>query len=191
MKKLNCEYCGREFETESRRKKYCTMACRIKANNEKKTKTEEKKCKHCGRSFVPDKYHREYCGALCLERAASERRKAKCVPTGEKKRNWTYSPKRCKICGEMYTPHSGASHFCSPECAAENNRRTRRKPKAASQGNLPEFEKETEMSETLRRFKKMSLREISAECARLHISYGQAQIMAYNGTLPESFGKEN
>ena len=41
-----------------------------------------------------------------------------------------------------------------------------------------------------RRWEKMSWKELSAECARLHLSYGQAQQLYYSGTLPEDFGKD-
>ena len=41
-----------------------------------------------------------------------------------------------------------------------------------------------------RRWEEMSWKELSAECARLHLSYGQAQVMAMNGTLPDGFGKK-
>lgn len=40
------------------------------------------------------------------------------------------------------------------------------------------------------RWKLMSLEQISAECSRLHISYGKAQTMMMQGTLPEDFGKD-
>ena len=38
------------------------------------------------------------------------------------------------------------------------------------------------------RWKQMSWKELTAECARFHLSYGQSQVMAYNGTLPENWG---
>ncbi|MBQ3021928.1 MAG: hypothetical protein IJD91_01195 [Clostridia bacterium] len=38
------------------------------------------------------------------------------------------------------------------------------------------------------RWKRMSWKEITVECARLHLTYGQAQQMYYNNTLPEDFG---
>ena len=38
------------------------------------------------------------------------------------------------------------------------------------------------------RWREMSNEELSAECARMHKTYGQVQSMYYNGTLPEDFG---
>jgi hypothetical protein len=35
----------------------------------------------------------------------------------------------------------------------------------------------------------MNLAERSKECARYHLTYGQAQTMAYGGKLPEDFGE--
>lgn len=40
------------------------------------------------------------------------------------------------------------------------------------------------------RWKLMSLEQVSAECKRLKISYGKAQTMQMQGTLPEDFGKD-
>jgi hypothetical protein len=40
------------------------------------------------------------------------------------------------------------------------------------------------------RWKAMTLSEVEAECLRLHLSYGQVQVMAQNNTLPKDFGKE-
>lgn len=185
MKKLKCAYCGQEFETESRRQKYCNRQCQIKASNEKK-KPKKKKCPNCGREFQPDRHHREYCSVLCLKKADLERRKARYEAVEEKKRSWTYSPQKCEICGKTYTPHSGNSRFCSPECAAEKVRRGKVKPKEERGAAPPE---RNDIPEASKRFKQMSFRDISAECARLHITYGQASVMAQNGTLPESFGK--
>ena len=38
------------------------------------------------------------------------------------------------------------------------------------------------------RWANMPWEELTEELARYHLSYGQAQIMAYNDTLPEDFG---
>ena len=46
--KLDCEYCGKEFETyEIRPGKYCSQKCGYKA----KTTRVEKECEHCGKLF--------------------------------------------------------------------------------------------------------------------------------------------
>ncbi len=50
--------------------------------------------------------------------------------------------------------------------------------------------KTEDKSPAQRRWERMTWKEISAECARLHISYGQAQQLYYSGTLPPDFGKK-
>lgn len=191
MKKI-CKYCGKEF-SKNGRQLYCCPGCKIKANNDKKKKTEMKTCAFCGKDFMPTRQRRNYCSMLCCTKAEAERKKAKYIPVEQRKSHKVYPPKPCAECGEMFIPGSGSARYCSPEChAAVKSRRTKKgaiDTILRQNGRMISAPTGDIESPATRRFYKMSLREVSAECARLHISYGQASLMAQNGTLPEEFGK--
>jgi len=55
-----CEFCGKEFETDNPRRKYCITLC--------DTKRQPKQCVVCGKTFIPDKIYQpyqKYCGQKC------------------------------------------------------------------------------------------------------------------------------
>ena len=176
-----CAYCGKEFQTESRVKKYCSKDCQVKKNNRKR-KPHDKKCLYCGQIFTPDRQRALYCSTACRITADRERKKARQI-TDESKRHWKYPPKCCTVCGKEFTPNSGNAQYCSMECAAIPVKSSKPTKTPAPTATAEEFDPS-------KRFYKMSLRAVSAECARLHLSYGEAQVMAKNGTLPDDFGKE-
>lgn len=114
--------------------------------------------------------------------------------------------KFCKICGRQFTARSIRQKTClNPVCVRKNKYlsekayhykfyknegldlpsepKKKRKPTrmtVAKWNALPVSE----------RWGLMTLEQISAECARLHISYGKAQTMQLQGTLPEDFGRK-
>lgn len=183
-----CKYCGKEFDA-YRRQIYCSEGCRIKANNQKKPAPGVvKTCGFCGKEFVS--HHRvKYCSTLCHTRADAERKKAKYIPVEQRKSHKVYPPKPCAECGKMFIPGSGSARYCSVECQAAVKSRRKYKEDNPSVSCADTSPAMGGSSSAARRFYRMSLREVSAECARLHISYGQASLMAQNGTLPEEFGR--
>lgn len=50
-------------------------------------------------------------------------------------------------------------------------------------------EKQWNKMSSLHRWEKMTLSEVETEGLRLHLTYGQLQVMAQNNTLPKDFGK--
>ena len=63
--------------------------------------------------------------------------------------------------------------------------RAEKKKKVNENPKIPQWNKLS----SKHRWEKMTLSEVEKECLRLHITYGQAQVMADNGTLPKDFGK--
>lgn len=79
--------------------------------------------------------------------------------------------RKCLMCPKEFIPTRANNKFCCRECYLK-----------AVRGGMAEGTPESS-------FDKMSWEDISRECMRLRISYGKAQQMYYNGTLPEDFGK--
>ena len=143
-------------------------------------------CKYCGEEFT-SLHGAKYCSVLCHAKADAERNRAKYIPVEKRKQEKVYPPKPCVECGEPFVPRSGSARYCSPECfAAARIRRTKKYEVVAP--HQPTTTQGSPESEAVRRYRKMSLREVSAECKRLHLTYGQAQTMADMGTLPCDFG---
>lgn len=112
----------------------------------------------------------------------------------------------CKRCGSAKVV--GRKFYCDlcreereEEKRVLRNRRNREKYRAKIGGKykfnknhgIEEFQRTEEkrnLTEAEKLWQSMTLREISAECARYHITYGQAQVMVKEGCLPEGFGKE-
>lgn len=94
-----------------------------------------------------------------------------------------YEPKKrkCLSCKKEFSPGKKNSKFCSRECYLKWQ-------KEGAKNMTPE-EAEWRALTPEERWKKMTWKDISGECARMHLSYGQVQQMYYNGTLPEDFGK--
>lgn len=92
--------------------------------------------------------------------------------------------KKCECgCGQKFIPNKpwqkyiNKAHACKAERARRKGNKTTRKEK-----NWDRMKAES-------RWKQMTLSEVEKECLRLHITYGQTQAMARNGTLPKDFGK--
>lgn len=62
---LICPYCGKEFVTDKNAAKYCSAACRRKANAPVSYLGERTfNCQWCGDSFVSDR-QKKYCSGEC------------------------------------------------------------------------------------------------------------------------------
>lgn len=144
-------------------------------------------CKYCTDKFEPSSSGQQYCCKNCYAAAASERHK---LWYAQKKAKENKS-RICGICGNVFIPTTGQQRYCNEDCSKEATRRRnikyvpvdRKKPQAEE----PKPQKQN-TSTASERWAKMSLKEISAECARYHLTYGRAQVMAENGTLPEDWG---
>ncbi len=181
-----CPICGKEFETTKTKVKYCSSVCACKSKSIKAVKYVKrvqhvpKTCEECGKEFIPKSKLSRFCSEDCKRIYAAKKRK----------RN--IQPKACASCGKEFTPNSNYAKYCSNECRREGTRRAWKSGKYQYDKDdgieKPKKENSAKKSPAQRRWEKMSWKELSAECARLHLSYGQAQVMAMNGTLPEDFG---
>ncbi|MBQ8808638.1 MAG: hypothetical protein IJZ81_04960 [Clostridia bacterium] len=106
----------------------------------------------------------------------------------------------CRRCG---TPITNSAHalYCTTcreivkkerisinRDAYNARRRKRYAEKKLKQGFQGKVSENVCVASASKRFAKMSLAEISLECARLLISYGKASQLAMNNMLPEDFG---
>lgn len=157
---------------------------------------EAKECPYCGKKFFPkgkQKYCTYRCGILYNQRLNRKK----------------YEKRMCNVCGEEFLPRTKLQVTCGkPDCVKNNsNKQLRGVYRSRGQKkyqyskweglSLPEKKQiRTKMTDkkwnalsASDRWKLMSWEQISAECSRLHITYGQAQTMLTQGTLPEDFGK--
>ena len=184
MHKKKCAICGKEFETTNSREKYCSKECvRISVNKRaleyaNRAKYEPRICKHCGKEFNPKTKRSVFCSRKCAKGYNSKITKK------------PIEAKKCIICSKVFMPRSSSQKYCSEECRKLVIRKTTYKYGYKKNEGVEKTKKKEadNLSPTQERWAKMSLREISAECARLHLSYGQAQVMAQKGTLPIEFG---
>lgn len=145
-------------------------------------KGEVKKCLYCGREFTAGSNNNKYCTPICGVRARS-----------------TSQILHCSICGDEFRPLSKRQITCgSEECKRENSRVKKRYEYYRSEGIAPvtRIKKKrptAEEWETLtpsQRWEHMTWNELTAELARLHLSYGQAQVMKERRELPFDFGEK-
>ncbi|MBE7032928.1 MAG: hypothetical protein E7406_01725 [Ruminococcaceae bacterium] len=185
-----CKWCGKEFFAPHKGIKYCSLLCKMKAADEQRTiiaeqKKQEKKpikCKHCGAEFVPRHKRQIFCCEQCGYEYRYEH-----TPKKKSKGIREYNSRICAICGKEFVPSNSIQKYCSKECSRKAQY-SKNKKEIVVNSERPK-KKTAKISPASQWFAKMSLREISEECARLHISYGKASLMAMNNMLPEDFGK--
>lgn len=144
----------------------------------------ELKCPMCGRSFIPKHKRQIFCCTSCAAKYHRDKRKP------------NKPPKNCVICGKEFIPWNKNQVTCgSKECSRQNELIWKKKKRGTYNPEKNEgLTKKIQPREGYTpadRWKRMSWKEISAECARLHLTYGRAQVMAQNGTLPEDWGLHN
>jgi len=68
--KITCGYCGKEFETNDRRRKYCGRSCSTSMNNKVRTKVPQTIiCRYCGAKFTAKHSEkRVFCSISCSNR---------------------------------------------------------------------------------------------------------------------------
>ena len=179
-KTATCIECGNIFETESAKKKICSESCRRKRDARKmlehykkiNNNLPERVCPICGETFKPSTINTKTCSRKCAALLVAKTR-------AEKERE-------CRECGKKFYTACGSKVYCSEKCreAAEKRRKKEQEDAKKAAAEI----KRQKQSPAQRRWERMTLREISAECARLHISYGRAQVMAAQDRLPEDFG---
>lgn len=146
--------------------------------NERKNK----KCEYCGAEFEPRRGKR-FCTPNCANRARHG------IPVKQ--------TKNCVVCGVEFMPRNVNQKTCaSPECTRKhaNLREYRyRKPENEKKVNQRKKKKYTAKEwvnlTPSQRWELMTWKELSAELARLHLSYGQAQVLKDRRELPFDFGE--
>ncbi len=182
-----CEICGAEFYAEHGLQKYCSAICREKAIEKSHVESYERRkaritpitCINCGKEFIPGHRSQKYCSYEC-----GYEYRYKLAPKKEPK---GYSLRMCPICSKEFKPNCSSQKYCSKECNTEA-RHQRYKKSVVVAAQTPKVEKMKPASDASERWARMNWTELTTECARFHITYGQAQQMFYNGTLPEDFG---
>lgn len=177
MKTKKCETCGKSFVPEHGGKKYCSSVCRNKARR-KEIKLSPFICKNCGKSFERKATGQRYCSEECK---AEFREKNKVQRKGR-------APQLCVFCGKEFVPNANGQKYCTKECR-EKAAALRTKKYNDETEVKKEISPQPKLNKSQQRLKKMSWKEIDAECLRLHISYGQVQVMALRDELPEDFGR--
>lgn len=117
-----CPVCGRNFETTSGARIYCSNACRFAGTTEPDGKGTMGECPVCKKTFRRNVRKQIYCGKSCAGKGKSQKywanKKTK-EPEPEQERY-------CEICGRSLSGIKAAKRYCdNPECRREGNRRTK------------------------------------------------------------------
>ncbi len=88
--------------------------------------------------------------------------------------------RKCLYCGELFKPAKPRVKFCCKEHYLKwvHEGRAYTNPEESEWRSLTPSQ----------RWAKMSREDLSIECLRYHITYGQSQVMSYRNSLPEDFG---
>lgn len=128
---LTCSYCGKEFQSKGRDKKYCCRDCFHKS----RIIYEDKTCEQCWAVFHPETPTQKYCSHKCLWLAQRVREEKPCLICGKlfySRKNWDKQKycskecytksqikiveKECKNCWKIFRWKSNSSKFCSKSC---------------------------------------------------------------------------
>lgn len=134
-----CEFCGKEFRSPTKRRRFCSDICWKKYRSqtgEPKEKREPrkirkprenlipiKKCRYCGNEFITTYNQRIYCCEDCRNQAAKEQRE-------------TIHTKKCKYCGKEFTTTYNQRIYCSTFCRNEMINERRRLTRKDSQPSI-------------------------------------------------------
>ena len=112
---MKCEFCGIEFTSDNKRRKYCSVKCRRAAERARKKHPSEDRttCLICGKEFVRRNGTERYCSPACRE---------------EMNRRWYREHrkpvmKKCAACGKEFTPCNRRQKYCSPNCYDETHKK--------------------------------------------------------------------
>ena len=133
-----CKECGKSFEPNDPKQKYCSKECAQEASRRVKREAywlkkaaaaghiEPKVCPVCGKNFYPKSRQSRYCSRACRNEAYAARAR------GKRKKERTLKQIPCERCGKMFTPSSWNAKYCSKQCqreAVKEKSRYERKPK--------------------------------------------------------------
>lgn len=80
---MQCDFCGKEFESDNERRKYCCENCTnqagIKNRKEKNAQARKRKCQVCGETFIPPRNDAKFCSDKCKQSAYRTRLKANVI----------------------------------------------------------------------------------------------------------------
>ena len=114
---LTCQFCGTEFTTYQKTRKYCSPQCNQKAHRQAyyDRHQQDKTCPDCGKQFTTWRKDQVYCSPQCGPHGRHHQLEA--VGT----RHTPYIPRAkqprvCLVCIEMYTPRLPTQKFCSEAC---------------------------------------------------------------------------
>ncbi len=153
-------------------------------------KVKTKACAVCGKKFIPRSNSQKYCCEQCRRIGYAEI-KEKYLSSDSKVRK----ERECIICENPFLPKNGRQVTCGKyECRKEYGRikklmarGTYSEERAKKRDVAKKKQKKEKTAEEL--WELMTWEEISAELARLHLKYGQAQVLKMQGRLPKDFGK--
>ena len=101
-----CKYCGSEFQSRDRERKYCSVKC----SNNALLRYKPVLCKNCNKSFYP-RNKQEFCSKKCYF--------SHCVSSGKRRK---LKKKVCKQCRKTFQPRKASQKFCSKACVDDNKR---------------------------------------------------------------------
>lgn len=143
-----------------------------------------KKCEYCGAEFSPRNNSQRFCTPLC----------------GVKAKKKTYPPRDCVICGVEFIPLQDRQMTCGKKVCSKAYYRRKipkyqyLKPENEKNGKARKKKrytvKEWEQLTPSQRWELMTWAELSAELARLHLTYGQGQVLKDRRELPFDFGEK-
>jgi predicted nucleic acid-binding Zn ribbon protein len=122
-----CAYCGKEFRTYTKLKKYCSTKCyydvKTKARKDKQDKTIDKKktrCRVCSKEFIPNGLRTKTCSTDCSKEYARRAKRAyynlnKQEINSKRRKNIIGSTRTC-VCGKKFTVKAGVQKYCSQQC---------------------------------------------------------------------------
>lgn len=124
-----CPICGKEFETNDNKQKYCSKECRHENNKVASREhyriknIKNKKCPICGIKFETVYSKKIFCSRDCYTKHNNAINKKK------------YKKIKCIICGNTFIPKSSLNKYCSKECRKERDSEYYKKARMANKFN--------------------------------------------------------
>ena len=116
MIKRSCKRCGEFFEPRHGQQRYCSKACQIKYNNERRVLVQKQEramrqpieitCEQCGTTFETMHKNTKYCSIKCRRRVEAQ----------AKEERKPLHPINCQWCGTEFQPLSKIQKFCCKKC---------------------------------------------------------------------------
>lgn len=132
MIRKNCEFCGKEFETKDKRKRFCNIQC---ANKSRQKNPTEHTCKQCGKQFhriLREDDSCQFCSRECSDEYKRNNTNRYCKSCGKelKAKQFDYCSdecrvkhktieKQCECCGKTFKTIYKDKKCCSRKCSYE------------------------------------------------------------------------